>query len=219
MQTILFLHGWGGNDKSFAPIEPFLRANYNCIFLSMPCFQVGDDNVPQIPWTLEDYRDFVLAELDKHKVDECYIIAHSFGARIAVLLAESQPSRFVKLILTGPAGIPRRFNLCLWLKILLHKLKIKRSKGSIEYQALTDAGKITFQNIIKRDLRPEIARIGIPTLIIWGSRDRAVRQHMVKSWTKLSQDARLIIYKNSGHFCFLDAPARFIIDTQEFLNV
>lgn len=219
MENLLFLHGWGGNDKSFAAVEPYFRANFNCIFVRFPCFQKTDKDLPLKPYTLEDYAAEVVKTLDENKINKCHIIAHSFGCRVAVLLANSYPQRFGKLILTGPAGIPKRFSLRLKIKIWLHKIGIIKLRGSQDYRALTDIGKITFQNIIKRDLRPEIKKVKHRTLIIWGDRDSSVRRYMVKVWTNLNSNTKLIIYKGAGHFCYLDAPARFIIDAQEFLNV
>lgn len=219
MENLLFLHGWGGSDKSFAAVEQYFRAKYNCIFACFPCFQITDENPPTSAYTLEDYAEQVVKLIDEKKVNKCHIIAHSFGCRVAALLVNMYPQRFGKLILIGPAGIPKRFSLRLKVKIWLHKIGVIKLRGSTDYRALTDIGKITFQNVIKRDLRPEIRRIKNQTLIIWGNRDKAVKRYMVKLWTKLSSGARLITYKGAGHFCYVDAPTRFIIDAQEFLNV
>jgi pimeloyl-ACP methyl ester carboxylesterase len=211
MENILFLHGWGGDENSFASVLPYFRTKYNCICVAMPRNQ-------DVTWTLDDYADFVRAELDRLGVRKAHIICHSFGARVAVLLVTAQPKRFGALVMSGPAGLRRRFNLWVWLRIRLHKMGIIRGKGSPDYRVLSRAGKITFQNIIKRDLSPEIARIVNPTLLIWGEKDTAIKKYMVKRWTKLNTCTRLETYKNSGHFCFMDSPAKFIIDVEEFLD-
>jgi len=161
--------------------------------------------------SLEDYADEIEVP------DKCHIIAHSFGARVAVLLAQKYPDKIKKLVLTGPAGIKPRFSFWRWLKIRLHKLGFHQ-KGSKDYRKLSPTGKKTFQNVLHRNLRNEISQIAVPTLIIWGKRDTAVRRYMINRWTKLSPDTRIVIYKDAGHFCFIDHPDRFIIDTQNFLK-
>jgi len=166
-------------------------------------------------WALEDYANFVFNKLDKGIT---HIVAHSFGARVATLLVTQHPERFGKLILTGPAGIRPRFKFWRWLRIRLHKWKILKSKGSADYRTLSLNGKITFQNIIKRDLSQEISRITQSSLIIWGTRDKAIKKYQIYRWTKLNTYTTMKIYKGAGHFCFLDEPARFIVDTEEFLN-
>jgi len=171
------------------------------------------------PLGLEDYANMVLAELDRLGIERVHVVAHSFGARVTTLLANMQPERFGKLVLVGPAGIKPRFNLWRWFKIRLHKAGIIKSRGSADYRTLSKNGKITFQNIIKRDLSPEISRITQPSLIIWGRRDKAIKKFMAKRWTKLNACITMKTYKNAGHFCFLDEPARFIMDVEGFLGV
>lgn len=211
VENILFLHGWGGNEKSFAPILSFFKSRYNCICVNMP-------KEPDKPWTLEDYAELVIAQLNGMNVKYAHIIAHSFGARVAALLLNMQPERFGRLVLAGPAGIKPRFNLWKWFKVRLHKLKVIKSKGSSDYRVLSLNGKITFQNIIKRDLVPEISQIIHPSLIIWGAKDKSVKKYMAKKWTTLNDCTRMKTYKNSGHFCFLDDCTRFIVDAEEFIN-
>jgi len=211
MTNILFLHGWGGDDKSFSSVLPYFRTKYNCICVAMP--RETDE-----PWTLEDYARMVFAELDRLGIKQTHIIAHSFGARVTAVLANEQPERFGKLILAGPAGIKQRFNLWRWLRVRLHKAKIIKSKGSADYSTLSHNGKITFQNIVRRDLSAEISAITQPSLIIWGKKDKAIKKYMAKRWTNLNACITMKTYKNAGHFCFLDEPARFIIDVEEFLD-
>ena len=234
MENLLFLHGWGGDENSFASVLPYFRTKYNCVCVKMPR-EISDtpSSAPRLPplylkgelpremkvvWDLDDYADYVIAELDKLEIKKTHIIAHSFGARVAVLLVTKQPERFGKLVLTGPAGIRPRLGLWRRLRVRLHKLGLVASRGSADYRELSPAGKKTFQNIVNRDLSAEIARIENPTLVIWGARDRAIKKTSVKRWTKLQRGVILKTYRRAGHFCFLDEPARFIVDAEEFLN-
>ncbi len=55
----------------------------------------------------------------------------------------------------------------------------------------------------------------VPTMIIWGSRDRVVsREEMVRLAEHL--DARLIIYEEARHAAYLDYPERFAKDLIAF---
>jgi pimeloyl-ACP methyl ester carboxylesterase len=136
-----------------------------------------------------------------------------------VLLVNRQPERFGKIVLTGPAGLRQRKSFFRWLRVHLHKAGIIKSRGSADYRALSAVGKATFKNIVNRDLSAEIARIRQPVLVIWGDQDTAIKKYMIKRWTKLQIRATLKVYKGCGHFCFLDKPARFVLDTEEFINV
>jgi len=208
--TVLFLHGWGGNENTFAHIRRFYESTAKCVFVNFDCN-------PNTIRTLDTYVEQVEEVIRQKNIDKCHIIAHSFGARVAVLLCRRNPELVDSMVLTGAAGIRPRFNFFTWLKIRWYKLT-GIGKGSSDYQKLSPAGKRTFQNIIGRDLSEEISGISIPTLLIFGRTDKLTPLYMAKRWTKLQKGSRLVIYKRSGHFCFIDEPARFIKDSWEFLN-
>jgi len=216
METILFLHGWGGDEHSFANIIPALSKHFRCLTLSMPMFQ-KEDSEPREPWTLENYADFVEKFLNTHDVEKCHILAHSFGCRVATLLVTRHPSRYGKLVLTGAAGIRAKRSLKTRIKIRFHKLGIKKSKGSIDYQKLNDSGKITFQNVLRHDLKFEISKIQSETLLIFGRDDTATPVWMGKKWERISPHAQLKIYESAGHFAYIDDPKHFLSHTLAFL--
>ncbi|MCL2850829.1 MAG: alpha/beta hydrolase [Firmicutes bacterium] len=231
MDTILFLHGWGGNEYSFAPILPMFEKHFKCISLSLPMFQrENGENEPDKPWTLEDYAEFIERKLDEHQVEKCHIVAHSFGCRVAVLLVRRNAERFKKLVMTGAAGIKKRRSIRTMLKILIYKARkklasifgrefVSKNTGSEDYKKLSDYGKITFHNVIRRDLRYQISQIEHDTLLVFGSMDKATPVKLGKKWYKLAKNAKLKVYEKSGHFCYIDERERFIVDSFAFLGV
>lgn len=199
------------------------------------------------PWTLFDYADLVERVLDERGVESCHIIAHSFGARVTAILVNRNPSRYRRLVLVGAAGIPPRRSVVVRMKILWHKFRRRvfgreTEGGSAEYRVLTKEGKITFQNIIRHDLRPLIRNLQHPTLLIYGSKDTATPVWMGRKWMRLmnrntsggleeqrysngntsgdfgGQRCSLVVYENSGHYAYLEESARFIADAFTFLN-
>lgn len=221
MPTILFLHGWGGNQNSFAPISQyFMRAtdqkgeSYRVLTPSLPC-------PPNIVYTLEDYADDIDEFLQAQKVTRCIVIAHSFGARLVAILNARHPKLFTKIVITGGAGVKSRWRIRVWLKIcwykLCRRLGFKINGGSADYRVLNTNGKKTFQNIIQRDLTFEIKQITAPTLLIWGSKDNATPISQLRRWRRLLSQAQTKIYRRMGHFAYLEDAARFISDVACFL--
>ncbi len=221
MQTILFLHGWGGNADSFAPVaQYFARVTdkdgepYQIITPSLPC-------PPSKVYTLDDYADDVDALLQKKRVVRCVVIAHSFGARLVAILNARHPKLFTKIVITGGAGLKPRWNLRIWWKIWWYKfcrrLGWRINGGSADYRNLDANGKQTFQNIIQRDLSFEIKQITAPTLLIWGKHDNATPLDQFRRWCRLLPQAQGIIYRRNGHFAYLENSARFIQDVTRFL--
>jgi pimeloyl-ACP methyl ester carboxylesterase len=221
MPTILFLHGWGGNADSFAPISQyFARATatngepYQILAPSLPC-------PPSKVYNLEDYADDVDKLLQTYNVAHCIVIAHSFGARLVAILNARHPKLFTKIVITGGAGLKSRCNLCVWWKICWYKFRRRLgwrvTGGSADYRRLDANGKQTFQNIIRRDLTWEVRQIKVPVLLIWGARDQDTPLNQLRRWRKLLPQAKTIIYHRCGHFAYLENTARFIQDVTHFL--
>lgn len=222
MQTILFLHGWGGNADSFAPISQYFAglrsgnlSQYQIISPSLPC-------PPQTVYTLDDYADDVDLILQKNQVTRCIVFAHSFGARLVAVLQARHPKLFTQIIITGGAGLPTRKSLPVRIKIrfykICRKLGLNVSGGSADYRILDEKGQQTFRNIVNRDLSFEIAQITAPTLLIWGSKDHDTPLGQMCRWQKLIPHAEQIIYRGKGHFAYLEDTARFINDVNRFLR-
>ena len=208
---ILFLHGWGTDSTSFASIRRFFESNYQCVFVDFDCN-------PKVEMMLDDYAEYVKKTLAEKNITKVNIIAHSFGARVAVLLAKRNPNLVNRMVLTGAAGLKPRFNIVTWLKIRLYKT-FKIGHGSTDYRNLCPAGKKTFQNIIKCDLSLEIKNLAVSTLLVWGRKDKTTPIYMAKRWTRLQTGVILKTYPEAGHYAFVDAPARFIYDVQKFFEV
>ena len=218
MRTFLFLHGWGGNENSFAPISQYFARRSDCRVLTpaLPC-------PPRTVYTLENYADDLVKYLHENQVTSCVVIAHSFGARLVALLNARYPQLFTHIIITGGAGLITRKPWHIRFKIWWYKLRRRWgwqvSGGSADYQKLDANGKQTFQNIIHRDLSPEVQKITAPLLLIWGSQDRDTPLQQMRRWCRLVPHAQTIIYRGQGHFAYLDASARFIGDVVRFLDV
>jgi len=209
---VVFLHGWGASSASFAGIRSFFENTFPCIFVDFDCN-------PEVVMTLDDYVEFVEKKLIERRVTHCHIIAHSFGARVAVLLAKRNPHIVKRMVITGGAGLKPRFNLKTWVKIRAYKW-FKIGRGSADYRVLSQTGKRTFQNIIRRDLSGEIAELTTPTLLIYGKNDRSTPPYMARRWAKLQKRGAVVkIYDFAGHFVFLDKPAKFIADAIRFIGV
>jgi pimeloyl-ACP methyl ester carboxylesterase len=67
-------------------------------------------------------------------------------------------------------------------------------------------------------LRERLERVSVPTLIIWGERDRLVPLRDADVFEELIPDARKLVYADTGHVSMLERPARFNRDVGAFLE-
>ncbi len=68
---------------------------------------------------------------------------------------------------------------------------------------------------LEEELVSHYKDMAVPTMIIWGSRDRIVSREEMEKLAKIL-DARLIVYEGARHAAYLDLPERFADDLLAF---
>ena len=223
----LLLHGWGGNLNSFRGLENELAENDQSVLtLDFPGF--GGSDMPKESFTLDDYYKIVLELIQKLNIKKLNIVAHSFGGRIALLLASKNANLVHKLVLVDSAGLKPKYSFAKSFKIFhykfLKKLKnagiIKRDLsgyGSSDYRAMPDELKPVFNNIVKTDLTYTLKRISCSTLIVWGKDDTSTPYYMAKKLNKGIKDSAIITF-DGGHFAYLQNSNKFLIIVNNFIK-
>lgn len=231
-KQVLLLHGWGVDMSSFSPLIDFLQKDYKVIAFDFPGF--GKSDPPKTTWDVGSYSAFLASFIKQTGLARTDIIAHSFGARVAIKLAVDQPDMINKLILVNGAGIKPRRTFKYHFKTFLAKTvkiaskilgnpdnklkeKIYHYIGSSDFQ---NAGPMrnTFIKVISENLQSSLKRIMAPTLLIWGENDKDTPIYMGKIMEKEIRDAGLVILKNAGHYSYLDQFRQFCIVINNFLQ-
>jgi proline iminopeptidase len=68
------------------------------------------------------------------------------------------------------------------------------------------------------DARSALARLTMPTLIVVGGRDAILPLGHSEALAKAIPGARLLVFDRSGHFPFIEEPARFVAAIHSFLG-
>ncbi|MDD5481901.1 MAG: alpha/beta hydrolase [Candidatus Shapirobacteria bacterium] len=209
-QKIIFLHGWQQNSKSFLSLVPFLYRQFKLYFLDLPGF--GKTPLSTNLSSSTDYARLISRWLQKKQINKPVVVGHSFGGKVAALLASQCPQELEKLILIAPAGIPHPR----WWYPLSAKIppKIKQKLEPITKIVFTsrdfkEAGPLQpiLANIVKEDLRSVFANIHAPTLIIWGKTDQELPLTDGQEINRLIPNSQLKIIP-AGHFPFWDQPKK-----------
>ncbi len=95
------LHGWGQDMRMMRLIQNELKDHYRVVNLDLPGF--GESDEPSAPWGIEEYACFIHEIAEHDQMEAPILIAHSFGARIAIRYASRYPTK--KMVLSGAAGI------------------------------------------------------------------------------------------------------------------
>ncbi len=205
-QTILFLHGWGGNKFSFSQTINLLKNQFNILSITMPTTESTTS-----VWNMFDYTQLIENILSIYNIQNPIIICHSFGCRVAMLL--NKKIKISKLIVTGGAGL-RKENI--FLKIIKNNNKIilKNEKfnylfkkiASKDYLSLSSFNKKTFQKIVNLNLKFAI-KFNCPILLFWGTKDKDTKPWIAKT-LKRKNNTKLITTK-SDHFAYLKESSKF----------
>ncbi|GIW06255.1 MAG: alpha/beta hydrolase [Dehalococcoidia bacterium] len=230
---LVLLHGWGGDSRSFFPVQQALALHFRTLALDFPGF--GRSALPPATWGVDDFAEHLAGWLDDLGIRRASVVGHSFGGRVAIVLAATQPERVDKLVLVASAGILPRRTVTYHLKVRTSRLArrllaappLARVRPALErrlYDALgasdyANAGPLrsTFVRVVNQDLRPLLPRIQAPTLLIWGEKDEATPLTDGEIMAREIPDARLIVYRGAGHFAYLERAEQFAADVRAFL--
>lgn len=233
-RPVLHLHGYEGEINSFAPtIQHGKEEGFRVLSLDLPGF--GESEAPPEAWSITEYAQFLRDFLEEREVTSCSVIAHSFGARIAVLFASQWPEYFDRMVLTGAAGlipkrgagyyfrtwrykVGKRMAKIQWMNRLFHLDERQKSAGSSEYQRATGTMRGTYVRVVNQNLKDCLPKIVCPTLLVWGSEDTATPLWMGQTMEKLIPDAGLVVFEGCGHFAYLEEYARFETIVDSFLG-
>ncbi len=182
----------------------------------------GESPGMEKPYSVDDYKNEIRRVVDELGVEKYNILAHSFGARVAIKLA-AEDKRINRIIFTGAAGLkPRRslkyfFNRAsfLMLRRLVRKEKLERFYSS-DYRALSPVMKESFKKIVSENLEAYAKKITARTLILSGKKDTETPPYSQKKLHRLIKGSRLV-FIDGGHFCFADNSSKFNAAAFSFL--
>lgn len=235
-EKILILHGWGGSSDSWEKVIEILEKKANIICPDFPGF--GKSQTPKKAWNLTDFTLWLKEFVEKLNLENFHLLGHSFGGRVAIKFSILFPEKIKSLILCASAGIKRKWGLreritfCLalignaifGLKILR---RFKDKARNIFYSLLrvrdyakADAWqKETMKEILEEDLFPELSKIKVKTLILWGEKDNICPLSDAKIFHEKIENSRLKILPKVHHSPHLEDPEALSRAIFEFLNL
>ena len=71
---------------------------------------------------------------------------------------------------------------------------------------------------IGSDLRHDLEHISVPTLVVWGDRDRLVPTRLAQTWTDAIPNARLELIAGTAHVPMVENPSAFVQAVLDFLE-
>ena len=220
--------------ESVKPITQCLSRSHTVFALDFPGF--GQSQHPPATWGVFEYASWVSGFMKVAQCPTAHFIGHSFGGRVAIVLAAQHPHLVDRLVLVDCAGIKPKQTLRSQMRVRLFKILRKVVQlvppprwrdsfrtalnshfGSADYRA-AGAMRPIFVRVVNQDLRVLLPNIQAPTLLVWGEKDEDVPVTDGMIMAQEIPDAHLEILAGAGHFSYLDRLPKFCQLVQDFLQ-
>lgn len=230
-EPLVFLHGAGtgsGFNFSRSWAEKFK------VYLPYhPGFGESPDSaaIASIP----DYVLHYLELLDHLRIDKAYLVGLSLGGWIAATLATQNSQRLKKLVLVAPAGlrVPEYPTLDIFrLKpdelpahlahdpaVLAPYVPDPHGPDFLDflvndYHDMSSFARLAWERPYDPQLARWLHRINVPTLLVYGDKDRITPVEQSKMWAALIPGARTHIVQDAGHLVLDEKKeaARAVLD-------
>lgn len=220
MKNLILLHGWG-SDRTYWNDFPQIDQLKTHAW-SLPGF--GDEPLVNNEWGIPDYAAWVKEKIENEDLENVVLLGHSFGGRVASLIASENPAWLAGLILDGAPCIYRP-PLKVKLKILLAKVmkKLGIQPKVIPNPSLVRAEQRglggVFRKAVSFDQTKFLPQIQVPTLLIWGEQDDIVPLRIAHEVNTLIPQSNLVVIPQAGHHTFQDNSDLFYKTVRKFLAV
>lgn len=175
-------------------------------------------------FSVSDYAEWTKEALGLLGVVRPYVVAHSFGCRVAVKMAKGDGQVFDKILLTGPAGVILKRGMKYRAKVRLYRLVKKiaprfaeKHFGSREYRSLSPLMKESYKKIVNEDLRGDAAEIENEVLLVEGEQDTTTPPEEAEAYLSVLQRGKMKRMEG-GHFAFAEYPVSFNLIAEEFFG-
>lgn len=220
---VVALHGWGRDRRDFAGV----LNNLDAVAVDLPGF--GATPAPADPIGAAGYAS-VVAPLVEDLGEPQILVGHSFGGRVATVLAAERPELVAGLVLVGvpllrpETGKARKapvvYRLIRWgsrLGLVSDDRleREKRRRGSDDYRRASGVMRDILVKVVNESYEAELARVRCPVRLVWGADDREVPIEVAYRSLELLDllepgGARLDVVPDCGHDVPRVAPERIL---------
>jgi pimeloyl-ACP methyl ester carboxylesterase len=235
---VLMIHGFGGAYTNFSKLAEIMKDDYRVIRIDLPGFGLSDfPKVKNDENYLQDYRDYLTFILDTLHLDSVYVIGNSMGGAVTWAAAVEHPEKVKKIVLLDAAGYDSEkianklaiFKFKSVRQIFGKGMPLMMSWQGIRHAYFKD-DQIKEENVIRNNKfinrqgnlehmlnlamckqfpdSAVIAKVGCPTLIIWGKEDEVIPVEHADRFKRDIKNSELAIIDSCGHCPMMEEPVK-----------
>ncbi len=244
---IVLIHGSLGSLHLWEGWVDALRQTARLISVDLPGHGLTGE-WPREEYTIEAYADFIEVLVDSLDLDRFVLVGHSMGGAVAWTFAATRPDRVSQLVLVDAAGYPRTGETPLPTRLARMPVlgdigiyfKPERLVRRSLAEAYADPAMVTRERVTRyaelqrfpgnreatvlraRTQEPldptPLKRLTVPTLLLWGGKDRWVPLADAHRFQADIKGARLVVFETLGHIPMEEDPAATAAALAAFLR-
>ena len=229
--VLMLLHGLFGAMSNFRGIFDAFSSRYRVIIPLIPIYEQT-----KVKSSVEGYSKYIEEFVDFKQIDKATLLGNSLGGHIALVYSLRRPEKVESLILTGSSGLfesgmgsgfPRRGSYeyvaekvayTFYSPEVATKELIDDVFGIVNDNYKTLRVLKVARSAQRHNMRDDLHRIHVPTLLIWGLNDNITPPHVAHEFDKLIPDTELKFIDKCGHAPMMEHPEIFNQYLEDFLN-
>ena len=243
--TLVFVHGFGGNKDTWNRVVEEFNNKYHVIVIDLPGHGESVSDT-LLSYTITDQAKRLHTFLNAKKLKNIYLFGHSMGGAIALRYVESHAENLKALILIDSMGLEKTKSDGVKLVEISEKNPLydvctqERLETLLDYSlykppyipeiikdallqekcARRDLEKILYEDMYKDVccLNDIAKNIRIPTLILWGDKDKMTHIDNAMLFHDTIQGSQLVVLKEIGHVPLLEDPKRTADEIDKFIR-
>jgi non-heme chloroperoxidase len=235
---VILLHGITDSWFSWSRVLPRLDNKYRVYALDLRGH--GDTDKPGTGYAMKNFAADVVAFMDAMKIKKATVVGHSMGSFVALQTTLDAPERVERLLIMGTATTARNADTQDLQKAFaelkdpldenfVRDFQVGASSKTVPADFMDGivrqsmkvparVWKSAMDGVIAEDYQPNLGKIKIPTLIIWGENENVFPRQEQDILKAKIMNSTLKVYPSAGHSPQWEYPEKFAEDLNEFLK-
>ncbi len=240
-RPVILLHGWLGSWSLWHETMTYLGQYYRTYALDFWGF--GESDNKRSTYRVKDFVSLVDQFMEQMGILSAPLVGHSMGGTVSLSVALQHPNRVQKVTIIGspivgsslafPLKLAGRRPIAFLLFTFFPAFRLAMRFASPYIcsapnfpemmdrdlsQTSLESFLLSIASLRRTDLRPDLKRLRIPVMGMFGDRDNIVSP---KQWMALQAGvpyARIERFKKAGHFIMMDEPESCRTKLKDFLD-
>ena len=221
-QSLIFIHGSGGDHSAWSNQYAALHKHYNIVAVDLPGHGRSEGSGKS---DIENYCLSVKKLFDILQLKNVILVGHSLGAAITLQFALNYPQTIYGIVTVG-GGMKMPVNpaifeflktnptesvelICKFSVAKANREKFMEPLMKSLAQARIDVLQGDLSACDKFDVSPEINKISLKALVICGAEDKMTPPEFSRQISESISGAKLCLIEGAGHMVMMERPKEF----------